>query len=95
MRRLRREGDDSPFVFTTSKGSPLTQAAISATVKRLGKGLFLCPIHAHMLRHDCGYYLANRGVDTRTIQDYLGHHNVQNTERYTQLTPTKFKGLWS
>ncbi|MEA5448516.1 tyrosine-type recombinase/integrase [Leptolyngbya sp. CCNP1308] len=95
LRRLQREGAAGPFVFTDSKGSPLTQAAISAMVKRLGKGLFAFPIHAHMLRHACGYYLANRGVDTRTIQDYLGHRNIQNTERYTQLAPNKFKGLWS
>jgi type 1 fimbriae regulatory protein FimB/type 1 fimbriae regulatory protein FimE len=64
-------------------------------IKRLGQGLFDFPIHAHMIRHACGYYLANRGTDTRTIQDYLGHRNIQNTERYTQLAPGKFKGLWS
>lgn len=64
-------------------------------VKHMGKGLFTFPIHAHTLRHACGYYLANRGVDTPTIQDYLGHRNIQNTKRYTQLAPNKFKELWS
>ena len=51
------------------------------------------PVHAHMLRHGTGYYLANRGVDTRTIQSYLGHKNIQHTVRYTELAPTKFHGL--
>lgn len=52
------------------------------------------PVHAHMLRHGTGYYLANRGVDTRTIQSYLGHKNIQHTVRYTELAPMKFQGLW-
>ena len=32
-----------------------------------------------MLRHACGYKLANDGHDTRAIQAYLGHRNIQNT----------------
>ncbi|HEY9878148.1 MAG TPA: tyrosine-type recombinase/integrase [Leptolyngbyaceae cyanobacterium] len=95
LRKLQREGAVSPFVFNDSKGSPLASTAIASMIKRLGKGLFPFPVHAHMLRHACGYYLANKGIDTRTIQDYLGHRNIQNTERYTQLAPNKFKGLWS
>ncbi len=47
-----------------------------------------------MLRHGTGYYLANRGIDTRTIQRYLGHNNIQQTVRYTELAATKFQGLW-
>lgn len=94
LRKLQREAPQSPFVFCNGKGSPLAQSAISTTIKRLGAGLFPFPIHAHMLRHACGYYLANRGIDTRTIQDYLGHRNIQHTMRYTELAPGKFKGLW-
>ena len=44
------------------------------------------PVHPHMLRHACGYKLANDGHDTRAIQHYLGHRNIQNTVRYTQLS---------
>jgi len=51
-------------------------------------------VHPHMLRHACGYYLANKGVDTRTIQAYLGHKNIQHTVRYTELAPDRFNGLW-
>jgi type 1 fimbriae regulatory protein FimB/type 1 fimbriae regulatory protein FimE len=47
-----------------------------------------------MLRHATGFYLANKGTDTRTIQSYLGHKSIQHTVRYTELTPTKFKDFW-
>jgi type 1 fimbriae regulatory protein FimB/type 1 fimbriae regulatory protein FimE len=50
--------------------------------------------HAHMLRHACGYKLANDGHDTRALQAYLGHRNIQNTTRYTALAPDRFKGFW-
>ena len=51
-------------------------------------------IHPHMLRHACGFKLANDGVDTRTIQAYLGHKSIQHTVRYTELSPTRFKNLF-
>ena len=51
-------------------------------------------VHAHMLRHGCGYALANAGHDTRAIQDWLGHRSIQHTVRYTELAPTRFKDFW-
>jgi site-specific recombinase XerD len=50
--------------------------------------------HAHMLRHACGYKLANDGHDTRALQAYLGHRNIQNTTRYTALAQDRFKDFW-
>jgi site-specific recombinase XerD len=50
--------------------------------------------HPHMLRHACGYALANRGHDTRALQAYLGHKNIHHTVRYTELAPTRFKDFW-
>jgi type 1 fimbriae regulatory protein FimB/type 1 fimbriae regulatory protein FimE len=47
-----------------------------------------------MLRHGCGYALANAGHDTRSLQAYLGHRNIQNTTRHTALAPDRFKGFW-
>ena len=52
------------------------------------------PIHPHMLRHACGFYLANKGVDTRALQQYLGHRNIQHTVRYSELTPQRFQDFW-
>ena len=47
-----------------------------------------------MLRHSCGYYLANSGQDLRLIQDYLGHRDVNHTAHYTKLADHRFQGLW-
>jgi site-specific recombinase XerD len=52
------------------------------------------PIHPHMLRHGCGYALANAGNDTRALQAWLGHRNIQHTVRYTELAPNRFKDFW-
>jgi site-specific recombinase XerD len=52
------------------------------------------PAHPHMLRHACGFALANKGHDTRALQAYLGHRNIQHTVRYTALSPGRFKDFW-
>lgn len=96
LRRLRREYAKSPFIFVTERGGPLTRSTVNKLVARAGRKVEMeFPVHPHMLRHACGYYLANKGVDTRTIQDYLGHVSITHTVRYTELSPHKFKGLWS
>jgi type 1 fimbriae regulatory protein FimB len=91
LRRLQREQADnpSPFVF-----GGLATTAIASTIKRIGKGLFGFPIHSHMIRHSAGYALANKGVPTRTIQEFMGHTNIETTVIYTRLSPVQFKGLW-
>jgi site-specific recombinase XerD len=74
---------------------PFSNRGFQATVERAGKAAgFGMKIHPHMLRHACGYKLANDGVDTRTIQAYLGHKSIQHTVRYTELAPTRFKSLF-
>jgi type 1 fimbriae regulatory protein FimB/type 1 fimbriae regulatory protein FimE len=96
LRRLRREYPDGPFVFVTERGGPLTRSTVNKLITRAGEKACLgFPAHPHMLRHACGYYLANKGIDTRTIQDYLGHKSIQHTVRYTELSPKKFRGLWT
>jgi integrase len=82
LRRLQREQElKSPFVFTSERGTPFTKRGFQAMVERAGKaaGGFDMKIHPHMLRHACGFKLANDGVDTRTIQVYLGHKSIQHT----------------
>ena len=96
LKKLKRDGEPSPFVFTGNRYTPLSERTISHIVHQAGLlAGFDFPVHAHLLRHACGYYLANKGVDTRTIQDYLGHANIQNTVRYTQLSSARFEGLWN
>jgi type 1 fimbriae regulatory protein FimB/type 1 fimbriae regulatory protein FimE len=96
LRRLQREQEpQSPFVFTSERGSPFTPAGFRKMVARLGVAAkFDVAIHPHMLRHACGYKLANDGVDTRSLQAYLGHKNIQHTVKYTELAPTRFKDFW-
>jgi integrase len=94
LRELKRSAD-SPFVFVSERGAPFTRAGFAKMVARLGQGAkFKFGVHPHMLRHACGYALANRGHDTRALQAYLGHKNIQHTVRYTELSPTRFKDFW-
>ena len=96
LRRLKREQEhDSPFIFTSERGAPFTPAGFRKMIARLGVAAgFGFPVHPHMLRHACGFKLANDGVDTRSLQAYLGHRNIQHTVRYTELAPTRFKNFW-
>jgi integrase len=95
LRELRRQFPESGFVFPTERGGPFTTDAINRLIKRIGERAgFDFPVHAHMLRHACGYALANAGHDTRAIQDWLGHRSIQHTVRYTELTPTRFRDFW-
>jgi type 1 fimbriae regulatory protein FimE len=96
LRQLRRLYPDTPYVFVSERGGPLTTRAVRHIVLRAGQVAGLAfPIHPHMLRHACGFYLANRGFDTRAIQHYLGHCNIQHTVRYTALTPHRFTAFWN
>jgi len=96
LRRLRREQEPkSPFVFTSERGAPFTTAGFARMIERAGIEARLgFKAHPHMLRHACGYALANKGHDTRAIQAYLGHKNIQHTVRYTELSPSRFKDFW-
>lgn len=95
LRELERAKSGSPYVFETERGGPFTTDAINRLIKRIGERAgFPFKVHAHMLRHACGYALANEGHDTRAIQDWLGHRSIQHTVRYTELAPTRFKDFW-
>ena len=73
----------------------MTRVNVHYVVTRAGIGAGIeFPVHAHMLRHATGFYLANAGQDTRAIQLYLGHKNIQHTVRYTELSPQQFKDFW-
>jgi site-specific recombinase XerD len=86
----------SHFLFISERRRPLSRFTVCVLVKKYAEaaGLGELAIHPHMLRHAAGYSLANRGADTRLIQEYLGHKNIQHTVKYTQLSPARFAGLW-
>ena len=95
LRRLKREQPESRYMFLTERLAPMTTAGFRKTIARIGESAeFPFPVHPHMLRHACGYKLANDGQDTRALQHYLGHKNIQHTVRYTELSPERFKSFW-
>ena len=98
LRKHQRETSRSAsgaFVFVSERAAPLSAPGFSRMVERAGRVAKLgIKVHAHMLRHACGYALANAGHDTRALQAYLGHRNIQNTTRYTALAQDRFKGFW-
>lgn len=95
LRKLERDYSDSRYLFVSERGAPLTTRTVHHIIARAGQiAQFDLSIHPHMLRHSTGFYLANKGTDTRTIQGYLGHSNINNTVIYTQLSSNRFKNLW-
>jgi integrase len=92
---LRRAYPVTGYVFNSQHATPFTEDAANRLIKNIGKRAKLAlPIHFHMLRHSCGFKLANDGADTRAIQDWLGHASIQHTVIYTQLSPKRFKDFW-
>jgi len=95
LRKLQREYPDTPYLFVTERKGPLTTSTVRKIIARAGeKAKIGLPVHPHMLRHSTGYKLANDGHDTRAIQHYLGHKNIQHTVRYTELAANRFRDFW-
>ena len=102
LRRVRREQEErgrvrpGDRVFQTEQSAPVTEAGFRKMLARAGAASSLqdLNVHPHMLRHAAGYKLANDGRDTRSLQHYLGHRNIQHTTRYTELASNRFEGWW-
>jgi site-specific recombinase XerD len=97
LRRLQREQDPaSPFMFVSERGSPFSTAGVAKMLRRAATqaGLDSLKVHPHMLRHAAGFKLANDGVDTRSLQAYLGHRHISNTVRYSELSSQRFRDFW-
>ena len=95
LRRLQRDYPDTPYLFVTERKGPLTASTVRKLITRAGEQAGLgFPVHPHMLRHACGFKLANDGQDTRAIQHYMGHKNIQHTVRYTELASDRFNRFW-
>lgn len=95
--KLRSEfkGSGSEWLFLSDKGVNISRKRIYSLIVELGvQAKILVKVHPHMLRHSCGFALAEQGVDTRLIQDYLGHRNIQHTVIYTASNSARFLKLW-
>ena len=94
LRKLQRE-NGTAFVFVSERGTPFTTAGFARMLERAAETAKIeIKVHPHMLRHACGFALANKGHDTRALQAYLGHKNIQHTVRYTEMAPDRFKSFW-
>jgi site-specific recombinase XerD len=72
----------------------MTRQAFDKMLRAAGAKAGIPDMHAHLLRHGCGYRLVNMGLDTLSLAAYLGHTNVQNTKRYARVNAERFAGLW-
>jgi integrase len=93
LKRLRADAN-GPYVFRSERGGPMSVDAVQAICKRAGKraGLHF-PVHPHQLRHGCGFAIAEEGLDTRLIQDYLGHKDISNTVIYTATSQRRLSAV--
>jgi integrase len=90
-----RAGSALPWIFITERGEQFTRFGINYLLRVISARSSLpFHVHPHMLRHGCGYALANRGRDTRLIQDYLGHRDIKHTTRYTRTASVRFERVW-
>lgn len=98
LRSLKRwlvtRRDHLPWLFISERVQPFTRQAINYIFATTAARAGLAKVHPHMLRHSCGFSLANRGYDLRLIQDYLGHRDPKHTEHYTRVAARRFDGLW-
>jgi len=93
-RYLAGREDKLPWLFVSERGVQLVPRALNHMIAAAGLRAGLGHVHPHMLRHACGFTLANRGTDFRAIQDYLGHRDPRHTTRYTRTSARRFEGLW-
>jgi len=94
--RDQRGSNQLPWLFITERRTNFTRQGVSYLVQTIGERANLpFKVTPHMLRHSCGFHLANRGCDSRLIQDYLGHRDPRHTAHYTRTAAIRFNSLWS
>lgn len=93
-RHLATRTDGLPWLFVSERVQPLTRQSVNYLIATAAVRAGLPHVHPHMLRHSCGFTLANRGTDLRLIQDYLGHRDPKHTVHYTRVAGYRFQGLW-
>ena len=95
LRQIQRDYPEAPCVFVTEYKGPLTAFTVRKLVVRAGDFAGIAfPVHLHMLRHGCGFKLANDGQETRAIQHFMVYRNIQHTVRYTKMAADRFNGFW-
>lgn len=93
--RQQWRGQEQEWLFLSRHGKALSRQRFYQLLLHYSQQASLLPVHPHMLRHSCGFNLAERGNDTRLIQDYLGHRNIRHTVLYTAANPARFMNAWT
>jgi site-specific recombinase XerD len=93
-RYLATRSDRLPWLFLSERDQPLTRQSVNYLIAAAAVRAGMPHVYPHMLRHSCGFTLANRGYDLRLIQDYLGHRDPGHTVHYTRVAAHRFEGLW-
>lgn len=91
LKKLREQFPESKYIFVSERGEVMKTDAVRKLIGRVAAEAGLdIKVHCHMMRHACGYFLVNRGYNTREIQDFLGHRDIKHTEKYTKLNAQRF-----
>jgi len=93
-RYLHTRDDALPWIFLSERRQPMTRQSVNYIISVAARRAKLGAVHPHMLRHACGFYLANQGYDLRFVQDYRGHRDPKHTVHYTRVAGLRFEGLW-
>jgi type 1 fimbriae regulatory protein FimB len=93
--REANKGARSDRLFLTERGEGMQPHAFNHLLTVIGQRAgFPFRVYPHMLRHSCGFHLANKGLNAFTIAAYLGHRQIQNSLRYVHVSAAQFKDIW-
>jgi site-specific recombinase XerD len=90
----RKQAVGTRWVFMTNRGGPMTRNGFFKLLEKAADRAGIDDVHPHLLRHGTGYYLVNKGMDSLSLANYLGHRQIQNTARYCKMISARFENLW-
>ena len=89
-------GPKDDAVFVNLRGRRLTRQTVFDIVRRAAEtaGLDIFEVSPHVLRHSAATHMIEAGADIRSVQEMLGHANVNTTQVYTRVTPRHLREIY-